>query len=263
MSKISVFFLSLAAISLPLVVQAGQLTQKGSIEMASIGMEEKLVTCRALIAGHTQNNADVLAGFDIFASTLTQAYVAGESLIVDDVYRIIDGISFSSEKHQFQTRKNILKTPYIIHPIGVANNLMTIGKVRDADVIIAALLHDTVEDTDTTFDEIEKRFGVRVTDFVKEVTDDKSLAKDVRKRLQIEHAPHKSFGAAQVKLSDKLYNLSDMAKCPPEGWEPERLDAYFQWAQNVVDNLPWVNAPLKQAVDEVIVSYSKRPKTSG
>ncbi len=257
MSKIGVLLLSFAAFSQPCAVQTEQPTPKASLEMVMSSIEEKLVQCRILIAMHSPHHPNVVVGFDTFASTLTHAYMAGEGLILDDVYQIIDGIVFSAEKHQFQTRKDSSNTPYIIHPIGVANNLMTIGKVRDADVIIAALLHDTVEDTDTSFDEIESRFGVRVTDFVREVTDDKSLAKDVRKRLQIEHAPHKSFGAAQVKLSDKLYNLSDMAKCPPQGWEEERVDAYFRWAQSVVDNLPWVNAPLKQAVDDVIASYWK------
>jgi guanosine-3',5'-bis(diphosphate) 3'-pyrophosphohydrolase len=137
----------------------------------------------------------------------------------------------------------------------VADNLLSIGKVRDADVIIAALLHDTVEDTETSLEDILERFGTRTEGFVREVTDDKSLPKQTRKQLQIEHAPHKSAGAAQIKLGDKLYNLRNLIENPPEEWESQRIDEYFQWAQKVVDNLPWVNGSLKKAVDETIAQY--------
>lgn len=217
----------------------------------------QLASCRNTIQQLVNDNKKVLKQFDAFAQTLKNSYLAGEGLIDKDICLIIDAIQFSAEKHRVQTRKDPEQTPYIIHPMGVANSLMVLGKVRDADVIIGALLHDTVEDTETTFDEIEQRFGVRVANFVREVTDDKSLPKQTRKQLQIEHAPDKSAGAAQIKLGDKLYNLTDLAKSPPSDWEQERIDAYFKWAKSVVDALPWVNAPLKHAVDEVIQGYWK------
>ena len=121
---------------------------------------------------------------------------------------------------------------------------------------MAALLHDTVEDTDTTFEEIAAMFGKKVADVVREVTDDTRLAKPDRKRLQIEHAPHMSKRAALVKLADKTSNLRDVAGNPPRGWPLARRRAYFDWAKAVVDGLPRVNDRLRAAFDE---AYSRRP----
>jgi guanosine-3',5'-bis(diphosphate) 3'-pyrophosphohydrolase len=218
-------------------------------------MELQLSTCRQFVSNSVHGNISVLNQFDVFAQNLKQAYLSHEGLDQNDLNHIFDAITFSADKHRFQARKDPDQTPYIIHPIGVANTLITIGNVRDADIVIGALLHDTVEDTETTFEEIEARFGINVTNLVREVTDDKSLPKHVRKQLQVEHAPHKSAGAAQIKLADKLYNLSDLAKAPPSDWEAERVDAYFLWAQSVVDGLPNVNPALKQAVDQVIANH--------
>jgi guanosine-3',5'-bis(diphosphate) 3'-pyrophosphohydrolase len=120
---------------------------------------------------------------------------------------------------------------------------------------MGALLHDTVEDTQTTFGEIETFFGSTVCSYVREVTDDKSLSKQMRKQLQIEHAPHKSLGAASIKLGDKLFNLKSLLTNTPVGWEKERIDGYFTWAKSVVDALPPANASLKQEVDATIAQY--------
>lgn len=95
-------------------------------------------------------------------------------------------------------------------------------------VILAAILHDTVEDTDTTFEEIQKEFGYKVTQVVREVTDDKTLPKARRKQLQIEHASNLSHEAKLVKLADKLYNLRDLKKGTPIGWTSERVTEYFK-----------------------------------
>lgn len=107
---------------------------------------------------------------------------------------------------------------YIIKIVGVAHILTAEGNISDPEVLQAAILHDTVEDTNTTFDEIEKEFGVSVRKIVAEVTDDKSLPKMERKRLQIEHASASSHNAKLVKLADKLYNLRDLQQSTPEGW---------------------------------------------
>lgn len=111
---------------------------------------------------------------------------------------------------------------------GVANILTEEGKVFEPVVILAALLHDTVEDTDTTFEEIEREFGHKVCQVVREVTDDKTLPSAERKRLQIEHAPHISREAKLVKLADKLYNLRDLERATPVGWTSERVKEYFK-----------------------------------
>lgn len=141
---------------------------------------------------------------------------------------VIKCASFAAEKHRNQRRKDVEQTPYINHPLGVANILIQEGNVFEPTVILAAILHDTVEDTDTTFAEIEKEFGHRVCQVVREVTDDKTLPKAERKRLQIEHAPNISREAKLVKLADKLYNLRDLEKCVPIGWTSERVKEYFK-----------------------------------
>lgn len=102
------------------------------------------------------------------------------------------------------------------------------GNIHDPVVIIAAILHDTVEDTDTTFEEIETQFGTEVRNIVKELTDDKSLPKVERKRLQIENAPKCSHKAKLIKLADKLYNLRDLQKAIPVGWSEDRVKEYFK-----------------------------------
>lgn len=225
------------------------------------GVESRLADSHQLIQVLVSANSKVLDQFNAFSHTLAQAYVSGEGFIQMDIYRILDALSFAAEKHRFQYRKDRDQTPYIIHPMGVANNLMEIGRIRDPEIIIAALLHDTVEDTQTTFEEIERAFGARVAMFVKEVTDDKSLPKHVRKQLQIESASKKSAGAAQIKLADKLYNLTDLLKTRPLDWDDARVEAYFGWSKSVVDSLPWVNSSLKQAVDRVIKEYWQAKET--
>lgn len=116
---------------------------------------------------------------------------------------------------------------------GVANILVEEGNVDDPDVLVAALLHDTVEDTDTTFEEIEKKFGKKVSGIVAEVTDDKNLPKEERKLLQIKHSPHISHEAKLVKLADKIYNLRDLLKATPVGWTSERVEEYFKVFFNI------------------------------
>ncbi|PIK45891.1 Guanosine-3',5'-bis(diphosphate) 3'-pyrophosphohydrolase MESH1 [Apostichopus japonicus] len=138
---------------------------------------------------------------------------------------------------------------------GVARILTAEGGISDPIVLQAALLHDTVEDTETSFEELEKEFGKAVCDIVAEVTDDKSLPKMERKRLQIEHAPHKSREAKLVKLADKLYNLRDLEKCTPQGWTETRVQEYFQWASQVVKGLRNTNENLEKELDKL---FNKR-----
>lgn len=160
-------------------------------------------------------------------------------------------MNFAALKHSTQRRKDSAKTPYINHPIGVANILANEGSVTDLEVLMAALLHDTVEDTETSFDEIEENFGASIRKIVEEVTDDKSLPKAERKRLQIEHAKTASPKAKLVKLADKLYNLRDLQKEIPEWWTKERADEYFVWAKKVVDNLRGTNNEIEKELDVI------------
>ena len=162
----------------------------------------------------------------------------------------LQALEFAASKHSNQRRKDPAQTPYINHPIAVANILLSEVGIADENVLIAALLHDTVEDTDTTLEEIERRFGTAVRDVVDEVTDDKTLAKAVRKQQQIEHAGGLSNRAKLVKLADKTANLRDIVKATPEGWSTARVDEYLEWGKTVVEQMKGTHAPLETLFDE-------------
>jgi len=163
--------------------------------------------------------------------------------------RLISALSFAATKHRNQRRKDVEASPYINHPIALAQVLSVEAGVRDADVLIAAILHDTLEDTQTTKRELEREFGRKITGIVIEVTDDKTLDKAVRKHLQIEHAPHLSKAAKLVKLADKICNLRDVVSNPPAGWPLARRREYFDWAKAVVDGLRGVHPKLEKLFD--------------
>ena len=173
-----------------------------------------------------------------------------------DVSRLLQAISFAAQKHRNQRRKDKDASPYINHPIALAALLNTVGGVDDVDVLQAAILHDTVEDTDTRYEELVAHFGRKVADIVMEVTDDRQLEKPQRKALQIAHAPHASREAALVKLADKICNLRDVASSPPDRWTLERRQEYFDWARKVVDALPRVSEPLLAAFEAAV---ARRP----
>jgi GTP diphosphokinase / guanosine-3',5'-bis(diphosphate) 3'-diphosphatase len=166
--------------------------------------------------------------------------------------RILHAMKFAAEKHTRQRRKNADATPYINHPIEVAEHLARVGQCSDEDVLIAALLHDTIEDTNTTFDEIKSLFGLRVANIVMECTDDKSLEKAERKRLQIFNAPKKSPEAKCVKIADKTCNLESILVDPPSGWSAQRQRDYFDWAEKVIQGLLGVNEPLDNYVSDTL-----------
>ena len=169
---------------------------------------------------------------------------------------LLEALAFAAHKHRDQRRKDAEASPYINHPIALADVLVNEGGVTDVEVICAALLHDTVEDTATTHEELVNAFGSRIARIVAEVTDDTSLAKEERKRLQIEHAASLSHEARLVKLADKICNLRDVAERPPAKWDRQRQREYFDWAKRVIDRLRGANPRLEAAFDAV---FSKRP----
>lgn len=169
---------------------------------------------------------------------------------------ILTALEFSSNKHRDQRRKDHASSPYINHPIGLANVLCNEGKINDQRVICAALLHDTIEDTETTTEELEAIFGKSITKIVLEVTDDKTLPKAARKLAQIEHAKNTSKRAKLVKLADKICNLRDILFSPPSDWPLKRKQEYFDWAKSVVDEIRGTNKKLEKIFDEL---YAARP----
>ncbi len=164
---------------------------------------------------------------------------------------IIKALAFAAHKHRDQRRKDVKASPYINHPIALADVLCNEGGITDENVLCAALLHDTIEDTKTTPDELTENFGKVISSIVMEVTDDKKIDKAERKRLQIEHAAHASHQAKLVKLADKISNLRDIVSYPPEGWDLKRKQEYFDWAKKVVDQVRGTNAALEGIFDAI------------
>lgn len=167
---------------------------------------------------------------------------------------LLKAIRFSAGKHRNQRRKDSVKSPYINHPIDVSLLLWEVGGVRDVSVLLASILHDTLEDTNTVPDEIEGIFGKEVLSLVLEVTDDKSLPKQERKRLQIETAPQKSVGAKLIKLADKCCNVRDLLALPPANWSLTRRQEYLLWTEQVVAGLRGTNAALEKYYDHELAS---------
>jgi guanosine-3',5'-bis(diphosphate) 3'-pyrophosphohydrolase len=168
---------------------------------------------------------------------------------------LVDALAFAAYKHRLQRRKDPEASPYINHPIALAHVLAGAG-VTNAKILAAAVLHDTIEDTETTYEELCERFGKAVAGVVREVSDDKTLAKTERKRLQIEHAKELSRRARLVKLADKVCNVRDVASNPPHDWPLARRREYFDWAKAVVDRIRGTNKKLENAFDE---AYASRP----
>lgn len=173
-----------------------------------------------------------------------------------DTALIVRAALFAAHKHRDQRRKDDAASPYINHPLALASVLAVEGGITDAATLCAALLHDTIEDTETTGDEIEREFGPEVRHLVEQVTDDKSLPKAQRKLAQVEHAAHISDKAKRVKLADKICNLRDVALTPPAAWPIERRREYFDWAKSVIDRLRGVDPRLEATFDQ---AHGARP----
>lgn len=171
---------------------------------------------------------------------------------MNNLGKLLEAASFAAKRHTRNKRKGSAGEPYINHPLEVANLLANVGKVEDYDVLIAAMLHDTVEDTGTTVTEIRGLFGEGVAGIVAEVTDDKTLPRARRKELQVEHAPHISREAKLVKLGDKISNIRDIIDNPPEGWDLDRRRGYIRWGEDVVAGLRGTNASLEALFDDVV-----------
>jgi guanosine-3',5'-bis(diphosphate) 3'-pyrophosphohydrolase len=171
---------------------------------------------------------------------------------LSETHLLLKAISFAADKHRFQTRKDSAGTPYINHPIEVALTLIQLGHEEDLDLLVAAILHDTIEDTETKPNEIQLHFGKQVLEIVLEVTDDKNLSKEERKRLQVAHASEKSLLARKLKLADKICNVNDIIHHPPGNWTTERKLSYLTWAEDVLKGLKGANPALEDRLAKLI-----------
>lgn len=165
---------------------------------------------------------------------------------------VIDAILFAATSHAGQFRKDSI-TPYINHPVEVMHLLAHTGNISDNEILMAAVLHDVLEDTDVTAEELSERFGQRVTDIVIELTDDNSLAKEERKRQQLLTCKGLSYEAKVIRISDKICNVYDILYAPPGNWDIERRRAYLEWANSVVSLIRGTNEQLETHFDELII----------
>ena len=196
---------------------------------------------RMLEMQETEISASVRVALDIKLKTEAEDGMT-KTARFDQNAAITKAALFGARAHDGQLRKNASKPPYFVHCARVFQLLYELpGNRIDTEVFQAALLHDTVEDTAVTLDDLEREFGKLVRLLVAEVSDDKSLPGPERKRLQVEHAQHASPGAKLVKLADKVANVEDLATKGKEGipvkWTLERVQEYFRWALEVTDGI--------------------------
>ncbi len=169
----------------------------------------------------------------------------------EDLPLLLKSLRFAANRHRHQRRKDASASPYINHPIAVAHTLSDVGGIMDATTLAAALLHDTIEDTHTSPEELEAEFGREIRSIVEEVSDDKRLPWKMRKRLQVQNAGRSTLRARLVKLADKINNLQDLVETPPEDWSWERRRKYLDWSCAVVDELRGTHPELERRFDEV------------
>jgi guanosine-3',5'-bis(diphosphate) 3'-pyrophosphohydrolase len=165
---------------------------------------------------------------------------------------LLKAAHYAARKHQGQTRKGENAAPYINHPIEVASLIAEIGVIENETVLAAALLHDTVEDTDATAEELRELFGEKVTSIVLEVTDDKSIPKAERKQIQVDQAAGLSFEAKLIRIADKISNIKDITYSPPKRWSKKRRKKYLDWAEKVVNQCTNTNPALENHFKAVL-----------
>lgn len=178
---------------------------------------------------------------------------------MSDTSLILKALEFAAGRHRSQFRKGLDRTPYINHPIQVASLLANDAGETDTELLVAAILHDVIEDTVNSVEErdeligvISGMFGESILALTLEVTDDKTLEKQERKRLQVENASHKSLNAKKLKIADKIMNLRDITYNHPADWQLQRISDYFDWAEDVVAGLRGINIKLEAIFDQTL-----------
>jgi len=171
---------------------------------------------------------------------------------ISDTALIIRAAHFAADKHRDQRRKGVRNTPYINHPLEVADRLSLVGRVEDPVILAAAILHDTIEDTQTTRAELAEKFGNDIAALVPELTDQPGITWQQRKRQEIDHAPHLSDRAKMIKLVDKMCNVADTISNPPGEWTLSRRRDYLVFADLVADGCRGVSPALEAEFDRIM-----------
>ena len=165
---------------------------------------------------------------------------------------ISEAAELAARRHNGMARKGRGNEPYINHLAEVANLLAAVTEGADPELVAAGWLHDTIEDTETTREELAERFSERVADLVVECTDDMSLPKPVRRERQIADAPHKSPDAKLIKIADKISNIRARILPNPSDAERDDLIDYVTWAEKVVAGCRGGNAILDRTFDDTV-----------
>ncbi len=164
---------------------------------------------------------------------------------------LLQALAYAAEKHKYQRRAGYEPLPYLNHLVKVTHALVQIGRETDRDLLIAAVLHDVVEDTDATVEELREHFGSPVAETVAELTDDMNLPYAERKALQVERAGALSDPAKKIRIADKASNLQDIFSYPLD-WKESKKKTYLENAIAVVDLIRGVNQQLEAWFDETV-----------
>jgi|GEM_PF-1284900 len=188
---------------------------------------------------------------ELISSWVDYAEESGGHFPID---KVLQAMVDATAHHAGQYRK-AEHVPYIIHPLRVCRNLWDEAHVRAPDVIIAALLHDSVEDTSMTLEDLEAKYGKGVALIVNDVTNDPNLDSEANKQRQVDHAPYLSVGGKLVKLADRLDNLRDLYRNPPPSWSQEKVDGYYAWGEKLLEALRGVSPTLEQGIARVVAAH--------
>jgi len=225
-----------------------QPARTSNIKQDSICKHFHIEHCRKFVAMRCNYNPRVMEALD---KTLA-SWIALSGEPDFPLERMLSAVEFAAEKHQHQTRKNPEQTPYIIHPLGVAHIALELGGITDSNALIAALLHDTLEDTDATPAEIGEKFGTQVLALVQDLTNTPGLEGDDAKEDQIKHAPFMHKYAKVVKLADRYYNICDLKDVI---WGKSRKTNYVLWGAKLAQVLRGTNSALEQAIDKEVTTH--------
>lgn len=221
----------------------------------SLSQELEAITCaRNDIAEFSGGNEAVMRVFDNLLAEWRDYSITSHGRF--NLLRLLEAAALAARFHEGQYRKDSAHTPYIVHPLIVCRNAWTEGQIRSINVLVAALLHDTLEDTNVTPEELSQRFGERVLATVEELSNDPSLTTEQNKQRQIDHAPSMSLDAQIVKLADRLANIRDLAAEPPVQWTQDKVDGYFAWAEKLLYALHGSNPGLEWALEQELKKHS-------
>ncbi|CCB88664.1 HD domain-containing protein [Simkania negevensis] len=221
--------------------------------------ELQIAHCRQFVAQHCNRHPQVMNALDKALQSWVNLF-GQEKRYSIDLQRLLAAVEFAADKHQFQIRKDAEKTPYIIHPLGVAQLTLELGELKDPDALIAALLHDTIEDTETTPEEVEQLFGPHVLALVLDLTKPAGLKGEACKLAQIAHAPHMHEQAKIIKLADRYYNMCDLANII---WDQKSIDAYILWGAKLAQVLRGTSPQLEKAIDDKVTEHFQSRFPSG